>query len=84
MGHVASLMRMRMGNSVSVTKINQASMVMIPKWANPRTVLTVTSPLAFYINAKIMKTKQTLTQLTQLRVTVRSQEMKEYQTILKS
>ena len=55
-----------------------------PKWANPRIVLTVTSPLAFYINAKIMKTKQTLTQLTQLRVTARSQEMKEYQTILKS
>ena len=71
-----------MGNSVSVTKINQASMVMIPKWANPQTVQTVTSPLAFYINAKIMITKQTLTQLTQLRVTARNQEMKEYQTTL--
>ena len=64
-------------------KINQASMVMIPKWANPQTVQTVTSPLAFYINAKIMKTKQTLTQLTQLRVTARSQELKECQTTLK-
>ena len=50
---------------------------------DPKTVLTVTSPLAFYINAKIMKTKQTLTQLTQLRVTARSQELKECQTTLK-
>ena len=70
-----------MGNSVSVTIINEVSMMMIPKWADQQTVQTVTNPLALNTFAKIMINKKLMTNATSIRVTVRRWKLREFLTL---